>query len=160
MDFFDAELAMALYMVSVGIFAYGIEKNKFSSEVVYLRYSILFLSIPLIILSVLYIFSALRNLFNINLLTQKIQVQTPQQVGGYTRVNGVEVSAYTRNVTQTVAQTSTSITAGSGAMTSSLVKDASGIVAELSEEKTQQSELKNIVNRNPENDIKTNIEYK
>lgn len=160
MDFFDAELAMALYMVSVGIFAYGIEKNKFSSEVVYLRYSILFLSIPLIILSVLSIFSALRNLFNINLLTQKIQVQTPQQVGGYTRVNGVEVSAYTRNVTQTVAQTSTSITAGSGAMTSSLVKDASGIVAELSEEKTHQSELKNIVNRNPKNDFKTNSEYK
>ncbi len=89
-DFFDAELAMALYMVSVGIFAYGIEKNKFSSEVVYLRYSILFLSIPLIILSVLSIFSALRNLFNINLLNKKFKDKPQQKAGGKTRVKGLK----------------------------------------------------------------------
>ncbi|MEG0342313.1 MAG: hypothetical protein RR633_09015 [Acinetobacter sp.] len=119
----DTDLAMMLYISVVFIFSYNLNKEKLPAEMVYLRYSILFLSIPLIILSIMAIFSALRNLFNVSVFSQDIKVQSPQQVSGYTKTSGVDVAAYTRNVTQTMTQTTTNVTAGSGAMTSSLVKN-------------------------------------
>lgn len=87
-------------------------------------FSVMLLSVPMIVLLLASIVASLRAAFQTSLV--KTTVKLPQSVSGYTTARGTVVSGYTRNVTQTVV-TST-IIPGGGAVGASLT----GSLAKLS----------------------------
>lgn len=87
-------------------------------------FSVMLLSVPMIVLLIASIVASLRTAFQTNLA--RTTAKMPQSVSGYTRANGTVVADYTRNVTQTVV-TSTTVP-GAGAVGASLT----GSLAELS----------------------------
>lgn len=87
-------------------------------------FSVMLLSVPMIVLLLASIAASLRAAFQTSLV--KTTAKLPQSVSGYTTARGTVVADYTRNVTQTVV-TST-IVPGGGAVGASLT----GSLAELS----------------------------
>lgn len=87
-------------------------------------FSVMLLSVPMIVLLFASIVASLRTAFQTSLV--KTTAKLPQSVSGYTTARGTVVADYTRNVTQTVV-TST-IVPGGGAVGASLT----GSLAELS----------------------------
>ncbi|WP_240354386.1 hypothetical protein [Pectobacterium brasiliense] len=87
-------------------------------------FSVMLLSVPMIVLLFASIAASLRAAFQMSLV--KTTATLPQSVSGYTTARGTVVADYTRNVTQTVV-TST-IVPGAGAVGASLT----GSLAELS----------------------------
>lgn len=87
-------------------------------------FSVMLLSVPMIVLLLASIVASLRAAFQTSLV--KTTVKLPQSVSGYTTARGTVVADYTRNVTQTVV--SSTIVPGVGAVGASLT----GSLAELS----------------------------
>lgn len=87
-------------------------------------FSITLLSVPMIVLLLVSIVASLRAAFQTSLV--KTTAKLPQSVSGYTTARGTVVADYTRNVTQTVVNST--IVPGSGAVGASLT----GSLAELS----------------------------
>lgn len=86
-------------------------------------FSVMLLSIPMIIILFASIVASLRAAFRTSLV--KTTAKLPQSVSGYTTARGTVVADYTRNVTQTVV--SSTIVPGGGAVGASLT----GSLAEL-----------------------------
>ncbi|EFJ3312431.1 hypothetical protein G5I73_002530 [Escherichia coli] len=86
-------------------------------------FSVMWLSVPMIVLLVTSVVASLRSSFRIKPV--QTTVKLPQSVSGYTTVRGTVVAGYTRNVTRAV--TSSVIVPGSGATGASLT----GSLAEL-----------------------------
>ncbi|QWT40923.1 hypothetical protein [Dickeya dadantii] len=87
-------------------------------------FSVMLLSVPMIVLLFASIVASLRAAFQTSLV--KTTVKLPQSVSGYTTARGTVVADYTRNVTQTVV--TSSIIPGGGAVGASLT----GSLAKLS----------------------------
>lgn len=87
-------------------------------------FSVMLLSVPMIMLLIVSIVASLRAAFQTSLV--KTTTKLPQSVSGYTTARGTVVAGYTRNITQTVV--STVIVPGAGAVGASLT----GSLAELS----------------------------
>ncbi|HBL7242143.1 TPA: hypothetical protein LS257_004848 [Serratia liquefaciens] len=87
-------------------------------------FSVMLLSVPMIVLLFASIVASLRTAFQTSLV--KTTSKLPQSVSGYTTARGTVVADYTRNVTQTVV--TTTIVPGGGAVGASLT----GSLAELS----------------------------
>lgn len=87
-------------------------------------FSVMLLSVPMIVLLFASIAASLRAAFQTSLV--KTTAKLPQSVSGYTTARGTVVADYTRNVTQTVV--SSTLVPGGGAIGASLT----GSLAELS----------------------------
>lgn len=118
---------MLAFVITINLLSYKISEENLTPKSAFMRFAIVFLSIPLICLSLMAIFSSLRNLLNFHLSPQVIQTRTPQQVSGYIKQDGTIVDSYTRNVTQTTTQTALDISAGSGSVSANIVKNVSNI---------------------------------
>lgn len=79
-------------------------------------FSVILLSVPIIVLLLVSIISSLRAVFQTNLVATKIKV--PQSVSDYTTARGTNVASYTRNITQTIMTAET--VPGMGAVNVSL----------------------------------------
>lgn len=77
------------------------------------KLSIMWLSIPFVFLTIVSLVSALGNLFRTLSSTVSRTVLSPQLVSGHMR-GGIEIGAYTRNVTTTVTQTVTAVAPSAG----------------------------------------------
>ncbi|MCA5918517.1 hypothetical protein LES60_17610 [Pectobacterium brasiliense] len=111
------------FFAAVGCTARISDRSDTSKHSLFL-FSVMLLSVPMIVLLFASITASLRAAFQTSLV--KTTATLPQSVSGYTTARGTVVADYTRNVTQTVV-TST-IVPGAGAVGASLT----GSLAELS----------------------------
>lgn len=115
-------VAFIIYLSITATYFSRLSKFDLDTRGVLFRVSIMFLSIPLLIMLVISIMSALRNMFSFRVASQQISIKTPQHVSGYTRVSGVEVAGYTRQISTNVTQNVVTASAGSGAVTSTMTR--------------------------------------
>lgn len=125
LDFSQSIISFLIYVIAAIIYHVRLSKLNLNTKTIYFRISIMFISIPLISILVISIISSLRNIFSANNYTRSSIIKTPQQVSGYTNSYGTDVASYTRNISSTVTENITQITAGSGALTSSMIKSIS-----------------------------------
>ncbi|NIE78111.1 hypothetical protein F3J45_27160 [Pantoea sp. Ap-967] len=119
----DAAAVIAFAAVyTVAALAYCRQLNRLPLREALFKLSVMWLAIPFAVLMVISIFSSLANLFKAVSSTITRTVITPQTVSAHVR-SGVEVAAYTRNVTSTVTSTVTNYVPGSGAVTSAVAKE-------------------------------------
>lgn len=107
---------------AVVAFAYCRQLNRLPLREALFKMSVMWLSIPFAALMIISIFSSLANLFKAVSSTLTRSVITPQTVSAHVRA-GVDVAAYTRNVSSTVMTTTTHLVPGSGALTSAVTKE-------------------------------------
>lgn len=128
--------AIAVYGLTALNYCRRISKLGLNTRDALFRLSSMWLSIPLLLLLVVSIFSSIRNMFNFSTLTTSNVVRTPQQVSAHTRVIGgqaVDVAEYTRHVSSTVTQVQTQILPGTGAISAQLGRNmAEGTGSNLS----------------------------
>lgn len=129
-ELFDLNLggsivAFVLYLTITIIYFNRLSKFGLDTKTTMFRISIMLLSIPLLIMLVISIMSALRNIFSVSVSSRNVTIKTPQYVSGYTRSSGVDVSEYTRYVSTNVTQNVMNLSAGSGAVSSAMVKSFS-----------------------------------
>jgi hypothetical protein len=101
-----------------------------------LKLSLMWLALPFIVLLIISIVSALGNLFKTVTGTVTRTILTPQTVSAHMR-GGVEISAYTRNISSTVTQITTSTAPNTAVIGASVV--ASGVTGEVAESAQKKS---------------------
>lgn len=106
-----------------------------SSEQAFFRMSVMWLSVPFFILTVMSIVSALGNLFRTIGSSISRTIITPQTVSGHMR-GALKIDAYSRNVTSTITTTVTQTVPGVGTLTATAAGD---IAQKVKTEKTKQS---------------------
>lgn len=129
-----------IYGLTVTIYCSYVNNLNTNSKNIYLRFTILFLSIPLFIIMMISIFSAIKSILNIGFAVSTSPGMVSQNVSGYTRLDGTIVSDYTRQVAGTITTVSVNTGIATAAITSAVVAK----VSESIDTKTIQKENKNI----------------
>jgi hypothetical protein len=143
-------VAFILYLSITTTYFNRLSKSGLDTRGVLFRVSIMLLSIPLLIMLVISIMSALRNIFSFKVTPQQVSIKTPQQVSGYTRVSGVEVAGYTRQITTNVTQNVVTASAGSGAITSTMTRAITESLSEQDNFDDVQTPIKTVSGRDSE----------
>ncbi len=104
------------------------------SELALFKMSVMWLSIPLVVLTIVSLVSALGNLFRSVSSSVTRTVLSPQVVAGHMR-NGIEISSYTRTISSTVTESVTKLAPSAGVI-------AAGVAGETAQalKKEQRSE--------------------
>lgn len=105
-----------VYFIAAVVCAVRINERSDTAKHSLFLFSVMLLSVPMIVLLLASIVASLRAAFRMSLV--KTTVKLPQSVSGYTTARGTLVADYTRNVTQTVV--SSTIVPGAGAVGASL----------------------------------------
>ncbi|MGY2171548.1 hypothetical protein [Pseudomonas gingeri] len=132
---FDIKDPIAIVALSgtylVAAILYCRSLNGLTTHNALFKMSIMWLSIPFAVLTVMSIISALGNLFRTVGSTISRTVVTPQIVSAHMRA-GVPIDSYTRNVTSTITTATTQIVPGSGVFAAAL---AGEVVPKATQEK-------------------------
>ena len=114
-----------VYLVAAGICCTRINERAADAKHGMFLFSMMLLSVPMIMLLVVSIVASLRAAFRMVTVHNTSVVKGSQQVSGYVKESGTVVKDYTRSITKTVTTTTTSIVPGTGAVGASLVGDLS-----------------------------------
>ncbi|ATQ82897.1 hypothetical protein MOTT16_03110 [Moraxella osloensis] len=127
-DLFSIPKTVSFIMFVIGWLIFS---NKLAKETnknyLNIRYSMALISVPLIAITIASIFSSLKNILNVTHTTAIQKRSMPTEVSSYVRQDGTFVSSHIRNQVRNVPITTTQITAGSGAMTSSVTRELSDV---------------------------------
>ncbi|MTC76166.1 hypothetical protein GKR75_18225 [Providencia sp. wls1919] len=110
----------AAYIIVSAIYYFRMKKLPMTTKDYLFRFSILWISGPLIMLLIIMIAMSIKAAFRIAVNTTLTPTTVTQNVSAHMR-GEVAVSAYTREVTRNIATTTTSILPGTGAVTASIL---------------------------------------
>lgn len=130
LDIHDPIVLAALagsYLVASVIYSRSL--NELATQNALFKLSIMWLSIPFAVLTIISIFSALGNLFRTISTTITRTVVTPQMVSAHMRA-GTAIDAYTRNISKTVTSTVTQVVPGAGVVTAGAAGELAQKVSE------------------------------
>lgn len=97
------------------------------------KMSFMLLSLPIAWVTIVAAVQSLANMLRITVSTLGRPTVITQNVAGYVRTSGTVVDAYTRSVTQVLPETITQVTAGTGAVTSAVLKESAKKIANETE---------------------------
>lgn len=120
-----------MYVVAAAVYCRRL--TGLSSEHAFFRMSVMWLSVPFAILTVMSIISALGNLFRTVGSSISRTIITPQTVAGHMR-GALKIDAYSRNVTSTITTTVTQTVPGVVTLTATAAAD---IAQKVKSEKTK-----------------------
>lgn len=113
-----------IYFVSSFFYCGWLVNMKLDTRTTLFKFSIMWMSIPIIGILIVSIISSLRSAFNIKANIESTTIRTPQQVSSHFR-GDTFVNTYTRQVNQTVTTVATKALPGIGAITASSVNSLS-----------------------------------
>jgi hypothetical protein len=116
-------LACWIALYAIVSLAYARSLRGYAGIDAFFKMSIMWLAVPLAIMTILSIISALGNMFKQLNSTITRSIRVPQNVSGYVR-NGVAVDSYTRNISKPVTEHIMQIKPSTGIVTSSLSSQA------------------------------------
>lgn len=103
------------------IYCLRLNRLRLDTQTTLFKCSMMWLSAPMIFLLVVSIVASVRTAFRAQTSIIQSKIKVPQQVSGYMRGN-TAVQGYTRNITQTITTTSTTLLPGSGAVAASAAR--------------------------------------
>lgn len=113
-----------IYFVSSFFYCGWLVNMKLDTRTTLFKFSIMWMSVPIIGILIVSIISSLRSAFNIKANIESTTIKTPQQVSSHFR-GDTFVNTYTRQVNQTVTTVATKALPGIGAITASSVNSLS-----------------------------------